>query len=506
MASLFIHSLRVGFATNSSSSHSLIYLPRQADRDIPEGHGYHDEHFVLASAEAKRPYVRLQLDGAGLAGELEELVGPPVMGQVNHQTRWEGSLELLRDVARWAMKEGVVVLGGGDGSPHPLLDWDLAIDPATFHYDTRTRRDPLGFWTVFDCRTGNRLRLSFAEAAHPRVLPFRATWPELVDLKITNRCSARCPFCYQDSRPDGAHAPLERIRTIVEQLQASQVLEVVLGGGEPTEHPDFAAILAAVQAAGMRVAFTTRRTDWLDRAYPTEVDWRRVGWALSVDSVADLAKAQRVRGSRRNPAWLPAIHVVLGTPAARPESLGAIAEGCAREGLRLVLLGFKQRGRAATTVPEDESHWVRTLQESDVRAVSIDTVLAERSELALRRAGIPPWLYDVEDGRFSMYLDAVSGLCGPSSYCEPELMFGIPDGANAIERAFGRINDQLDASRRLRALQLEQVDALVADDAARLVLLDAALEGRCERCGAAKAALIPDPPRRPRLVCPACAR
>ncbi|HEY3445971.1 MAG TPA: radical SAM protein [Myxococcales bacterium] len=506
--SLFLHNLRLGWATNSSSSHSLIFLPGRSDESLVAGHEYHDEHFVLASPEAKKPYLRLQLDGAGLAGALTDLVGGPMgEGQVNHQTRWTGPPELLEEIAVWAMKEGVVILGGGDGNPHPDTDFEKGLDPSMFGR-ARARRDPLGFWTVLEDYRGRRVRFSFGRAASPLVTPFRATWPELVDLKITGRCRADCAYCYQDSRPDGRHAPLSALLPIIEKLEEAQVLEVVLGGGEPTEHPDFHAILAAIQKAGMRAAFTTRRLEWMDeQQQAVDVDWRRIAWAYSVESDEDVERVDaKVRSipPKTSTAWLPAIHVVLGTEAARPSTLAKIAKTCQARYLRLVLLGFKATGRGARMAPADDSHWIATLTEAGVREVSIDTALAERSERALRSAGIPEWLYDVEDGRFSMYVDAVRGLCGPSSWCEPEAMRPLPAGEKAIERAFDEINRRLGPPRRQRGLELEQLDAQRAGDAKRLVLLDAAMEGRCERCGGPDA--MPDAGglERPRALCPRC--
>lgn len=504
--SLFLHNLRIGFATNSSSAHSLVFLPGKADENPVERHEYHDEHFTLASPEAKKPYLRLQLDGAGLAGELADLLGGPVgEGRVNHQTRWEGPPDLLRDVATWAMKEGVVILGGGDGSPHPDGISENAVDPSDFGH-CRVRRDPLGFWSVMEDSRGRKARFSFGRAADPHVVPFRSTWPELVDLKVTERCRAGCTYCYQDSRPDGRHAPLSVILPIVEKLKEAQVFEVVLGGGEPTEHPDFHAILAAVQKAGLRPAFTTRRLEWIDEAAKAvDVDWRRVAWAFSVESEADVERAGARSSQAKAPGiWRPAVHVVMGTQAARPQSLSRIAKACRAGGMRLVLLGFKRTGRAAGAAPEDETHWLATLSGVGEREVALDTALAERSERALRSAGVPEWLYEVEDGRFSMYVDAVTGRCGPSSWCEVEAMLPLPEGERAVERAFEELNRRLGPSRRQRSLELDQIDAQKAGDAKRLVMLDAAMEGRCERCGAVGATIDPGGLERPKALCPRC--
>jgi hypothetical protein len=509
MLRVLVHNLRLGFATNSSSSHSLIFLPGLEDdlSGVEDDGRYGRTNFTLASREAKLPYLRLQVPES-VVGELD--LGAPVDGSIDHQSYWSGPDELLAEVARWALNEGVVILGGDDSAPHPDGDYQREIDPSMFGHE-KVRKDPLGFWTVFDTWNGRKARLTFERAADPHITPFRSTWPELVDLKITDRCAQGCSYCYQDSRPDGAHGRLEDLFPIIARLAEAQVFEVVLGGGAPAEHPDFARIVAAIQQAKMRAAFTSRTLDFLDRLPGSPgVKWTEVAWALSVNDAQEVRRAhERIydRGShaRQNSVWLPAIHVVMGTPAARPESLKAIAQACQELHLRLVLLGYKSTGRGARVAPEPDAHWVETCRGAGTRTIAIDTALAARYDLELHRAGVPEWLYDLEDGRFSMYVDAVRGLCGPSSYCEAEELFPLAfEEEGCIEGAFKRIDEQRAPVRLQHSLALEQLAAQRANDATRLVLLDAAMEGRCEKCGALRARRVESGTDRPRSLCPAC--
>ena len=78
---------------------------------------------------------------------------------------------------------------------------------------------------------------------------------------MTYRCNLHCAFCYSESGPqrplvaDGATR-----RRLVERLADWGVLEVALGGGEPTVLPDFAELLAAIRSAGMVPNVTTNGT------------------------------------------------------------------------------------------------------------------------------------------------------------------------------------------------------------------------------------------------------
>lgn len=498
-ANVFVHHLRGGFATNCSSSHSLLYLPGTPD-DLSGVHdGIYDWNFVLATREAKLPYIRFELEAAEACdGDVVARLGLPAKGaEGGDYYGWSAPPELAREIARWALMDGVVVLGGPENAEHHALSTARAIDPA-YAAGWQVRRDPLGFWTVLD-GSSVKLRLSFAEAGHPQVLPFRSTWPEMVDLKITDRCAAGCAACYEDSRPDGEHARLEAVLDRLYELKKAHVLEVVLGGGEPTEHPQFSRIVGEVQRRDMRVGFTTRKADWLDRADKSQANFSEVNWAYSVESVEDVDRLLA-----HKPRIYPAIHVVMGTEAARPESLAKIAERCRKGYLRLVLLGFKARGRGEKVEPLDDAHWLDVCEASGLRQVVVDAVLARRHDLMLRRRGVPDWLVELDDGRYSMHVDAVHGTCGPSSYCAPEETFAIPKGDDPIKEAFDRINERLGPPRLRRALELEQDAALLAKDERRLVMLDAAMEGRCERCGAPGAEPVGGERGSPRLLCRPC--
>lgn len=54
--------------------------------------------------------------------------------------------------------------------------------------------------------------------------------------------------------------------------------------------------------------------------------------------------------------------------------------------------------------------------------VAIDTTLAYVCKDRLGKAGVPPITYHTEEGAFSMYIDAVSGKIGPSSYAPKHMV------------------------------------------------------------------------------------
>jgi radical SAM protein with 4Fe4S-binding SPASM domain len=86
--------------------------------------------------------------------------------------------------------------------------------------------------------------------------------PIVAHWAVTYRCNLHCAFCYAESGPWREPGPGPEVRRrIVERLAAWGVLEVALGGGEPTMLPDFAALLAAIRAAGLVPNVTTNGTN-----------------------------------------------------------------------------------------------------------------------------------------------------------------------------------------------------------------------------------------------------
>lgn len=86
------------------------------------------------------------------------------------------------------------------------------------------------------------------QAEDPRSVP---CWAYVV---ITDACSHRCAWCY-----GGFDAALDRClsladyRRLLDNLAALDILQVTLAGGEPTEHPDFRAIVQTTDAHGFLI-------------------------------------------------------------------------------------------------------------------------------------------------------------------------------------------------------------------------------------------------------------
>lgn len=90
-------------------------------------------------------------------------------------------------------------------------------------------------------------------------------YPEFYDVKITNYCTGKCPYCYQNSLPaqvDKAHKEymdaFDKIEMYFGSMTENQKpFQVAIGGGNPNEHPDFIPILSLFNCLGITPNYTT---------------------------------------------------------------------------------------------------------------------------------------------------------------------------------------------------------------------------------------------------------
>lgn len=440
-----IHQVRLGLATNSSSTHSVILMPGLTDHGMDGTFGW--DNFVAASQEAKTRYLAAQLKGVLHAVASEEVTEAVVQAwtgvdldqaredYVDHQSAWvlpmdwdgRGPDKLFFDSLKdFVLKNDVAILGGNDNDEdrHPLKGNDFTIAIPTDgggRSPMVCRLDPEGYWVLFNRKTGTKIRMSFG-ANGQEVEPSRSAAPELVDIKITDWCNKGCDFCYQDSTTAGKHAETAYLKALARNLGDLRVFEVAIGGGEPTAHPDFLEILHAFRSHGVVPNFTTKSTAWLK-------DERRRGpildavgaFALSVDCAGDVDALASMRDTYEIDDKKINAQFVMGT--LRDYGFEQLLETAARRHIRLTLLGYKTNGRGGGYEPEDYSGWIDSLKKVRVAVgwgpkLGIDTALAAEYQSQLSDAGVPRWCYEVEEGKFSMYIDAVAYKAARSSYGE----------------------------------------------------------------------------------------
>jgi hypothetical protein len=466
-----ILSVRFGLATNSSSTHSFVLLPEGVTaKDYPgyvrEGHAVEQEfgdfgwqHFTAATPQAKLRYLAVMLRDRfheqlpyNIANTLiQSWLGDVTRDDddgIDHQSflfipsehgTTLPSERFTKDLAKYLLQDRLVILGGNDNiqACHPLDDGSAFRLPmkldAGLHYSNYVCRydEEYEFWTIFCTKDGTKIRMRFdAEPNEMKVKPTKASVPELVDLKITNFCPYKCPYCYQDSSEDGVHANQYDVTSLARDLGRFEVFEVAIGGGEPTFHPNFVEILESFKRNGVIANFTTRNLQWLrDPKKAREIIDACGAFGYSAHTGEEVKEVATLLNYNGFPLEKCNIHLVLGTfdQWRFKELLRATNE----QGFNATILSYKSVGRGADFQPENYDGWLRIVKEDLASRgwgntkIGIDTPLAAEYEERLKEMELPDWLYETKEGGFSCYIDATTKMMGPSSYCDPEEMKSI---------------------------------------------------------------------------------
>jgi len=517
---MIIHNVRLGFATNSSSAHSIVIWPTD---DIPEQNYFIDinsefgrEKFVLSSEFFKLDYLSQMLAETLKSQEIDDDLIIPIIeswighydkeGYIDHQSLFylphkrigRGiDIKFYEEFKKFLLNKNVIIIGGSD-EDYPYV-WD---DP-DFHVmnlwrinsypSVVARKDEVyGYWTLFNKNNGTKIRLSLnpqdysiktkkqtnftnfiiqTKELSQNISEFclnkynkdcKSRWyklaklfrikhkfwydykgiehftvtkssaPELIDLKITNKCDRGCDYCYQSSTHDGKHADYNFIETIIRALKDLEVFEIALGGGEPMGHSKFINMLWTCKYYGIVPNFSTRKIDWLCNQKLAKKIFDNIGGvAFSVDTGSDVDRIvailneiyipDNVEISFQTIALYSAIDVIKAINYHKN-----IKQEPYYKDINLTFLGFKPVGRAKLMQDvdyiEQEAELFEWIKENkpSLSRISIDTTLANRNEQALKELDIWEGLYDTKDGAFSMYIDAVNGTMHKASYDESE--------------------------------------------------------------------------------------
>lgn len=423
-----ITGIRMGFACNSSSTHSIVLVPNGMELlNVPTDGDFGWDDFTLTTESEKRDYLAAMLHSNRQVETVEEantLTGGNIdeHAYVDHQSVFNfplnanGSLnrEFLSEYVEWiATNPKINILGGNDNSEgHPDTATTKALE--TLGGADIAKRNG-NSWVLFDPITGNRRRLNFNGDTQEK-----GVWPELVDLKITDACQFGCKFCYQGSTPKGRVASIEEILTAIDMCAEMGVLELAIGGGEPTNHPEFELILSYAREKGMVPNFTTRNLSYLLE----NETWRTStgAAAYSVDTKAGLMafvkaiEATKDEWRYRNST---VVQIVVGVQS--EQELSAMLEYASAKYLRVTLLGYKTTGFGSNVTPYeyDLISVLQKLGEEKTPELGVDSVLAAKYGKALQeKLNVDIRCIVDREGSYSMYMDAVTGYAHRSSFEE----------------------------------------------------------------------------------------
>lgn len=194
-----IYNIRLGFATNSSSTHSIIFLSNDLklkdeypNYDLQFGWG----NFTLASAEEKKKYMAVVLrdnlnrvhgikydssseDKQRILNTVYGWLGinlsdaPYTESYIDHQSEqylpktWDEkdvNKEYFDDYLAYILRDNIAILGGNDNEdPHPLHSHKNVLPiayPDCPGPNTVAKKDG-DIWVLFERSNGTKVRISF---------------------------------------------------------------------------------------------------------------------------------------------------------------------------------------------------------------------------------------------------------------------------------------------------------------------------------------------------------
>lgn len=86
-------------------------------------------------------------------------------------------------------------------------------------------------------------------------------FPLSIDLCITNYCKRGCLWCYNNSNPNGKHADIMNLK-FIDSMPSG--IEVAIGGGSATAHPDLIPFLEKLKAKGLIANLTVNQGELIE--------------------------------------------------------------------------------------------------------------------------------------------------------------------------------------------------------------------------------------------------
>ena len=458
---MIIKNVRLGHATNSSSSHSIVIMNKSKHdykSEWVEDQEFGWNEFQLVDTEDKLAYLAQIIKSALEQSDMDEeyipiiikdLIGVDVnmMGHIDHQSNVllpgtheypkSPNRDFIKDFKQFMERKDVVVFGGNDNSYEDSGEKYAKDIKEEFKYtggygwyadpgDVLSKKNG-DWWTIYNRKTGAKMEFSFE--AEPGEVP-KPHAPDLIDLKLTNYCPFDCEYCYMDSNSQGKHSSYHHVYSLATEMGEVGVFEVALGGGEPTLHPDFFKFLEIFKNQGVTPNFTTANTEWLKDPDKVGTVLACCGsFAFSPKDDKDLDEFTKQYNhhmkDRAKYSFKPVIHVVIGTVTEYQlrEIFKKASAHYTANSFGVTLLGFKDVGRGLEYKPHMKQaseylEWLPKLlkeiaEERTFHRIGIDTCLAKELEEVME---LPSILYYTKEGFRSMYIDAVENIYAASSY------------------------------------------------------------------------------------------
>ena len=304
-----IRNRRNSLATNSSSTHSVVYKNKE---QVFEDLGIFDNRYydrctetIAASREAKIRYIFANIfhwdelvklmaerypemkEYYPLVKEHYEMYSDTMVKKLQEQEEYKDKdyWDIWDEVEEYHFGEhcrgslynenelylsyeylcniidspDIVIVGGSDesGFVYDKTEGCKEISSEYSYMKKITEKVKNGnYYILYGEKFGDKEKVRLQVDSIPDMIP---QYPELVDMKITNACEHKCPFCYMSSTPNGKHAEIFDIYNIVSKFKTKT--EFALGGGNVLLHPEFINVVRHIHLKNHIANITVRYDD-----------------------------------------------------------------------------------------------------------------------------------------------------------------------------------------------------------------------------------------------------
>lgn len=232
--------------------------------------------------------------------------------------------------------------------------------------------------------------------------------PESIDLKITDWCDAGCAWCHESSTMRGKHADYGFLKNLLQSMPYG--MEVALGGGDTLSYPKLGQFTSRYSD---RLIFNLTINEQHVERYKTKIQLLR-----AIEAIHGLGVSYH---DGKSLGLIvdedTVVHIIAGV--ADPFVVAKLL----KEGRKVLILGYKDYGRAGRYVHTPEilkelRRWKYFLPMLLLigGTIAFDNLALE--QLKVRRVvgeGIWASHYMGDDGRFTMYVDAIEKMFAKSS-------------------------------------------------------------------------------------------
>ena len=467
MRIIYLKNFRKGYATNSSSTHSIIYRNKDEmfeDLNIFELDFYDRfDNTIAASREGKIKYIAANIFFNKKLFEIMCLYYPE-MKQYEEKAKYitentlkvlnneityddfyekkfgmydrgalyfsnsknlEANIDYLRNIID---NDDIIIVGGSDEGDFVYYTIENHKElPKPEEIDLyRTKGKGIfkngNYWVGYGSYKGGRLR--FATTNH-NCIP---SYPELIDLKITNKCNNNCKFCYMDSNKDGQHADLNFLKRIINKISTNDFdtydkrIEFSIGGGDILLYPQLEELFSFITKQGHIVNTTINAKD-----APKVAEDKKLfgifknyvkGIGVSVNNEEDIPKILQLRNkltAKNNDFKQITIHIIpelLGTE----KTIELIKKVKSHNFYSILLLGYKTNGRGKTQNHSDFTDDELEQIFDGNYSINVDTTFANKYYNWLKDNFETEHTLTLNEGEYSMYIDGVTKKAYKSSY------------------------------------------------------------------------------------------